>query len=69
MVDYYEALASESDRIVLKSHAISHEGRKLNHAIVTSPENHEKLDLIRIANLRLSDNPTSVSSKEINNIS
>ena len=68
VVDYYEALASESDRIVLKSHAISHEGRKLIHAIVTSPENHEKLDLIRIANLRLSDNPSSVSNNEINNM-
>ena len=29
-------------------------------------ENHEKLDLIRIANLRLSDNPSSVSNNEIN---
>ena len=68
VVDYYEALANESDRIVLKSHAVSHEGRKLIHAIVTSPENHEKLDLIRIANLRLSDNPSSVSNNEINNM-
>ena len=68
VVDYFEALASESDRIVLKSHAVSHEGRKLIHAIVTSPENHEKLDLIRIANLRLSDNPSSVSNNEINNM-
>ena len=68
VVDYFEALASESDRIILKSHAISHEGRKLIHAIVTSPENHEKLDLIRIANLRLSDNPSSVSNNEINNM-
>ena len=68
VVDYFEALASESDRIILKSHAVSHEGRKLIHAIVTSPENHEKLDLIRIANLRLSDNPSSVSNNEVNNM-
>ena len=26
VVDYFEALASESDRIILKSHAVSHEG-------------------------------------------
>ena len=41
VVDYFEALASRSNRIILNDHALTHEGRRLIHAIVTHPDNHE----------------------------
>ena len=67
VVDYFEALASESDRLFL-NHMLFHTKEEINSRYSHSPENHEKLDLIRIANLRLSDNPSSVSNNEINNM-
>ncbi|NND70773.1 MAG: peptidase M14 [Rhodothermales bacterium] len=60
VVDYFEQIASESDRVVVREHARSHEGRRLVHAVVTSPANHENLELIRAANIRLSEDPQSV---------
>ena len=60
VVDYFERIASESNRVVLREHGRTHEGRKLIHAIVTSPANHGNLETLRIANLQLSDDPSSV---------
>ena len=45
VVDYFEALASQSNRVIVTDHALTHEGRRLIHAIVTHPDNHKKLDL------------------------
>ena len=66
VVDYFEALASRSNRIILNDHALTHEGRRLIHAIVTHPDNHENLEIIRAENLKLSDKPNSMSDQDLN---
>jgi len=66
VVNYFEALADRSNRIVLNDHARSHEGRRLIHAIVTHPDNHKNLEAIRLANLKLSDSPNKVRDKDLN---
>ncbi|MEA1882806.1 MAG: M14 family metallopeptidase [Candidatus Marinimicrobia bacterium] len=66
VVDYFEALAVRSNRIILADHARTHEGRRLIHAIVTHPDNHQNLEKVRLANLKLSDDPKNVSDKDIN---
>jgi len=66
VVDYFEALASRSNRIILNDHALTHEGRRLIHAIVTHPDNHENLETIREGNLKLSDKPNSMSDQDLN---
>ena len=65
MVDYYEAVANESERVVLRDHGKTYEGRPLVHAIVTSPQNHARLDEIRNRHLQLSDDPSSISDEEL----
>ena len=40
VVDYFEAIADISDRVIMDDHAVSHKGRRLIHAIVTLPDNH-----------------------------
>ena len=66
LVDYFEALASRSNRIILNDHALTHEGRRLIHAIVTHPDNHKNLETIREGNLKLSDKPNSMSDQDLN---
>lgn len=62
---YFEAVAAASDRVVVREHARTYQGRPLVHAIVTSPANHRRLDEIRRANLRLSDAPGEVGDAEL----
>jgi hypothetical protein len=61
IVDYFQAVDAASDRVVLAEHGRTYEGRPLIHAIVTSPQNHARLDAIREANRQLSDAPGDVS--------
>ncbi|MBT4785298.1 MAG: zinc carboxypeptidase, partial [Candidatus Marinimicrobia bacterium] len=68
VVDYFEALASQSNRVIVNDHASSHEGRRLIHAIVTHPDNHKKLDAIRLANLSLSDSPNKIKDSDLDNM-
>ena len=63
--DYFRAIDALSDRVLVEEHARSYEGRPLIHAIVTSPANHARLDDIRRANLRLSDDPAAVSDSDL----
>ncbi len=65
---YFNAVAAVSDRVTLHVHAQSYEGRNLIHAIVTSPQNHDRLEEIREANLRLSDDSENVTDPEIENM-
>lgn len=55
VVSYFQALAAASDRVTLVEYARSHEARPLFHAIITAPENHARLEEIRLAHRRLSD--------------
>ncbi len=65
IVDYYQAVAAASPRVTFDTHGRTHEGRQLIHSIVTSPENHRRLEAIREANKKLSTDPGSVSDAEI----
>jgi hypothetical protein len=65
VVDYFKAVAAASDRVEVREHARSYEGRPLVHAIVTSPLNHASLEHIRTENLRLSEDPGRVDQTEI----
>ncbi|MBT7422943.1 MAG: hypothetical protein HN782_01925, partial [Candidatus Marinimicrobia bacterium] len=68
VIDYFEALESQSNRVIVNDHALSHEGRRLIHAIVTHPDNHKKLDAIRLANLSLSDSPNKIKDSDLDNM-
>lgn len=61
LVDYFEAVAEVSDRVKLDTHAYSYENRPLVHAVVTSPQNHARLEELRLQNLRLSEFPEEVN--------
>ncbi|MCY3712729.1 MAG: M14 family metallopeptidase [Gemmatimonadetes bacterium] len=65
VADYYRAVAGASDRVVVRRHGASYEGRHLYHAVVTSSANHGRLEEIRLANHRLSDAPGEVSDAMI----
>jgi len=55
MVAYVQALAERSPRVTAVLQGHSWEGRELMLAIVTSPENHARLEEIRLNSLRLAD--------------
>lgn len=53
VVDYLNLLADESDRVTLHSYGETYEGRSLQYLIVTSADNHARIDEIRANNLML----------------
>lgn len=61
VVEYYRSIAERSNRVSLGKHGQTYENRPLIHAIVTSPENHARIEEIRQANLLLSERPEEVS--------
>ncbi|HSR70286.1 MAG TPA: M14 family metallopeptidase [Acidobacteriota bacterium] len=65
LVDYYRAVAQASDRVIVRQHGTTYEGRPLVHALVTSPSNHARLEEIRQANLALSDPSGSPSDSRL----
>lgn len=65
IVAYFRAVAGASDRVALETHARSYEGRPLIHAVVTAAEHHGRLEEIRQANLRISDEPEAVSDEDV----
>ena len=65
LVDYFRAVATISDRVEVRQYGRTYEGRPLIHAIVTSAENHAKLEQLRIANLALSDPPQTVPDERL----
>ena len=65
IADYFRAVAEASERVRVQAHARSYEDRPLLHAVVTSRGNQERLEEIRRANRRLSDDPGSVSDPEL----
>ena len=65
VVDYFEAVAEASDRVALRSHGRTYEGRELIHAVVTSPENHGRLEEIRTTNVATTRNPGTVSNQDL----
>ena len=65
VVRYFEAVAEASDRVVLREHGRTYEGRRLIHAIVTSPDNHDNLGQIRRTNRQATINPGQVSDADL----
>jgi hypothetical protein len=65
VVNYFEAVAEASDRVQLRSHGRTHEGRRLVHAIVTSTENQGRLEKIQAATVQATKNPEVVSSSDL----
>ena len=65
IVRYVEAVAAASPRVEAGVHGETYEGRRLVHAVVTSPANHGRLGAIRAANLRLSEAPGAVSDAKL----
>ena len=65
IIDYFEAIAAASERVIINEHGRTHEGRRLIHAIVTSADNQNKLDKIQANNQKLSSDPKKVSNKKI----
>lgn len=53
--EYFKQLADVSDRLMLASHGETYEGRRLIHAIISSPENLARIDEIRADVARLAD--------------
>lgn len=64
---YLMELAEASDRVIYREYARSYEDRPLFHLIITSPENHERLEEIRNEHQILSD-PAQSSSVDISNM-
>lgn len=52
---YFRELERTSPRVKLEFYARSHEGKPLFHAVITSPENHARLEAIRAEHLKLAD--------------
>jgi len=59
MVTYLRRLAEASPRVTVTVQGRSWEGRELMLAVVTSPENHTRLETIRANSMRLSDARTT----------
>lgn len=68
VLDYFEAVAAASDRVVLEDHGLTHAGRRLIHAIVTHPKNQSKLEEIRRRNLKLSNSPDTINDRDLDNM-
>ncbi len=61
LIYYMRTLDQASDRIKIEEFAKSYEGRPLMHLMITSEENHTKLDQIKTDHLKLTD-PTQSGS-------
>jgi len=67
MQAYLQALGEASDRVIVEQIGTSWQGRPLMHAIVTSPENHARLETIKANAQRLGD-PRGLSNTELEGI-
>jgi hypothetical protein len=65
VVRYFEAVAEASDRVALREHGRTYEGRRLLHAVVTSTGNHDALAEIRRTNRQTTLSPGDVSDADL----
>ena len=65
IVEYFEAVAAASDRVSLSTYGYTYEGRPLIAAAVTNPSNQSRLEALRDANLRLSEDALAVSDEAL----
>lgn len=64
VVDYLKRLSEESDRITMHRYGTTYEGRPLYYLVITSPENHARIDDIRQANVALTSGDQLSSDTE-----
>ncbi len=67
MEKYIHILDEVSPRVQVKSYGKTYQGRKLYYIIISAPENMDRLEKIRTANLRLTD-PRHLNKDEANDI-
>ncbi len=68
VIDYFEAVAEASDRVVMERHGTTYDHRPLIHAVVAPPEDLSRLDEIKAQNQALSSDPGSVSDADLANL-
>lgn len=57
---YFEKLAEVSNKITFHEYARTYENRSLNYALITSDQNHNKLDEIKEQNFKIANSPSEV---------
>ena len=68
VIKYFEALAQVApDRVVLKEYARSWQDRELIYAVISSPQNLEKIESVKVGMQRLSD-PRDTDERSAANI-
>ncbi len=60
---YFRYLSENTDRMTVQSYGETYEGRELIYAVITSSDNHNQLDEIRLANLDLADPSTQTETE------
>ena len=67
LVQYAKTVDQASDRMILKPLGLTNEGRQQLALIITSPENHQKLEQIRLQHLALTnpDNSNSMNTDDM----
>lgn len=65
VIDYFEAVAEASDRVVMERHGTTYDHRPLIHAVVAPSEDLDRLDEIKAQNQALSSDPGSVSDEDL----
>ena len=65
VVRYFEAVAKTSDRVTLREHGKTYEGRALIHAIVTTPERQSQLDAIQEKHATLFSDPNGFGESKL----
>jgi hypothetical protein len=67
LVTYMQALDAASDRFSLEITGYTHEGRPLLLLTITSPDNHQKIENLRLQHVQLTD-PSKSGSLDIKNM-
>lgn len=68
VVEYINTLAKSSDRVILETHAQTHEGRDLFNLFISSSENISKLEEYRTNMTRLADPTQTITAGELESL-
>lgn len=67
LVNYMYSVASASDRVTISEYGRTYENRPLLLLVITSPENHKRINEIKSNHLKLTDNNSDEMEMDINN--
>jgi hypothetical protein len=65
IAEYFQRVADRSDRVVFGEHGRTYDGNRLIHGVVTSPDNHARIEEIKRMNRMLSESPASVPESQL----